>query len=93
VDEFGSIKFEAGHGRRVDAPDGPILNGTQSHAESVENYGPFINYVIFMRGGYVEELQIYKDDGGETLDLINPERIFDVFPANADPSRPSTPRQ
>lgn len=80
VDEFGSIEFDVDHRLRADVPDGPVLNAVQPDHDTIEGYGPFINYILFVEDGLINELQIYKDDGSVIQDAVDAARISDVYP-------------
>ena len=80
IDEFGSIEFDVDRSLRADVPDGPVLNAVQPDRDTIEGYGPFINYILFAKGGLISELQIYKDDGSVIQDAVDARKISDVFP-------------
>lgn len=82
IDQFGSIEFEIDCSLRADVPDGPILNAIQPDRDTIKGYGPFINYILFVKDGLIRELQIYKDDGGVIRDVFDATKISEVFPGH-----------
>lgn len=79
LDEYGSLEFKVAGGTRVQAPDGPIIDAIQPDADTIESYGPYVNYVLFVKAGFITELQIYKDDGGPIRNPIDPDKIVSAF--------------
>lgn len=63
LDEFGSLGFKVCRNCLLaQANDGPILSAVQPDEDTVENFGPYVNYILFVKDGLITESQIYKDD-------------------------------
>ena len=77
LDEYGSIGINVGARNSARFRDGPLVSATQSDRDTTEGYGPFINIILFVKSGLLNELQIYKDDSGEIINHIDPEK-FDL---------------
>jgi hypothetical protein len=79
IDESGSLEFSVR--AKIDAAvmDGPIVNAVQTDSDSKPDYGPFVNYVLFVKRGRLQELQIYKDDGSIPIEDLDPSKIFEVY--------------
>lgn len=80
VDELGSLGFKVCRScLLVQAADGPILSALQPDEDTVENFGPYINYILFVKDGLITELQIYKDDGSRIKKPLDPTKIAFAF--------------
>ena len=72
IDDFGSLKITVTSGETLDVQDGPIVNATCNDQDTIDGYGPYVNFILFVKNGYINELQIYKDDGTEIKNKVNP---------------------
>lgn len=80
LDESGSLEFKLCRScLPAQAADGPILTALQPDEDTVENFGPYINYILFVKDGLVTELQIYKDDGSQIKKPLDPTKIALAF--------------
>lgn len=77
LDEYGSIKLEINSANRAEFSNGPLVSATQRDGDTVDGYGPFINLLLFVKDGLLNELQIYKDDGGKITSRLDPMK-FDL---------------
>jgi hypothetical protein len=77
-DEYGSISLDVHKAQPGNFSDGPLITATQFDTDTVENYGPKINVILFVKNGFINELQIYKDDGKPIKSRLNPD-LFDLF--------------
>lgn len=77
IDEYGSIALRVESPMRAPFGNGPLVSATQNDRNTVEGQGPFINVLLFIKDGLLQELQIYKDDSGEIIDRIEPAK-FDL---------------
>lgn len=78
VDENGSIKLKVNSPVRARIGDGPLVTATQIDQDTVIGYGPYINVLLFLKKGVLEEVDIYKDDSGKIINPIDPQR-FDLI--------------
>lgn len=80
LDNFGSLRFLTEDRNRLNLPDGPIINALQVDQETESDFGPYVNYIIFVKDGRVCELQIYKDDDSPITSMLDASKIISVFP-------------
>jgi hypothetical protein len=78
VGEYGSIRFHIDGGEAVSRGDGPVVNASQKDQDTIDNYGPFINFVLFLKDGLLDELQIYKDDGKPNVIPVEAKRLVSI---------------
>lgn len=81
TDAYGSIAFRVSTDAAEHTVDGPIINAVQLDRDSQIGYGPFINYVLFVKDGLLSDLQIYKDDGSFFIDKPSLGKIVDIYRA------------
>ncbi len=55
------------------------MNATQKDQDTVNGYGPFINFVLFLKNGHLDELQIYKDDGSALIKKPDANEIISIY--------------
>jgi hypothetical protein len=75
IDEYGSISFKIDADSRSQFTDGPLISATQADKNTVCGYGPYINIILFIKLGMLNELQIYKDDGSPILERVDPSKF------------------
>ena len=76
IDEFGSLEFSVSSNERYDDADGPLVTAQQEDVGTVPLQGPYINFILFLRGGMLTELQIYKDDGTPIRAIYDPDKFI-----------------
>lgn len=76
LDEFGSIKIICHNDNMTHSVDGPFVTGQQEDIDTVPSFGPYINYILFVKNGKLSELQIYKDDGGAIKQNADPDQFI-----------------
>jgi hypothetical protein len=81
IDDDGSIMFRVSADAAEHTVDGPIINAVQLDRDSQIGYGPFINYVLFVKDGFLSDLQVYKDDGSSSIDKPSLGKIVDIYRA------------
>lgn len=75
LDEFGSLKFELLQCPKYFDASGPLITAQQEDANTVAGFGPYINVLLFLKEGYIDELEVYKDDGGSIASALEPEKF------------------
>lgn len=71
IDEYGSIKLFP-NGNKIYLPDGPFKSMIMNDLDTINIFGPYINIILFIKDGFISELQIYKDDGSKILSGLDP---------------------
>jgi len=75
IDEVGSLKFSVSCDELYDDVSGPLITAQQEDVDTVPGCGPYINFLLFLRDGVVDELEVYKDDGGRILSTFDPSKF------------------
>lgn len=76
IDEVGSIKFFVSRCDRYADATGPLITAQQEDVDTVPGRGPYINFLLFLCDGIIDELEIYKDDGGAILRAFDPDKFI-----------------
>jgi hypothetical protein len=76
LDEFGSIEIKCHQDDVTNSVHGPFVTGQQEDIDTLPNFGPYINYIIFVDNGRLSELQIYKDDGSVIRQKVDPDKFI-----------------
>lgn len=76
LDKFGSIKIIYRGYDTACGVNGPFVTGQQADIDTLANFGPYANYVLFVEKGRLSELQIYKDDGNAIKQDPDPEKFI-----------------
>jgi hypothetical protein len=75
IDEIGSIEFSVSCDDLYSDVSGPLITAQQEDVDTVLGRGPYINFLLFLRDGVVDELEIYKDDGSRILSTFDPSKF------------------
>jgi hypothetical protein len=75
LDEYGSLELTVPSPVKLLELSGPIVSAMQEDTDTIPTKGPYINFILFARNGVINELQIYKDDGGAIKSAIDPSRF------------------
>ncbi|WP_143748108.1 hypothetical protein [Burkholderia sp. JKS000303] len=73
IDGEGSIQLITSSDRKYNDTTGPLITAVQADIDTVQNFGPYINFVLILKDGFIDELEIYKDDGGRIVFDFNPD--------------------
>jgi hypothetical protein len=76
IDDVGSIKFLVSCDDRYAHVTGPLITAQQEDVGTVPGRGPYINFLLFLRDGIIDELEIYKDDGSQILSIFDPDKFI-----------------
>lgn len=76
IDEIGSIKLRVSCSDRYANVTGPLITAQQEDGDTVQGRGPYINFLLFLCDGVIDELEIYKDDGGRILTAYDPNKFI-----------------
>ncbi|WP_334020460.1 hypothetical protein [Burkholderia orbicola] len=75
IDEEGSLRLVTSSDRKYGDATGPLITAVQEDVDTVRNYGPYINFILILKNGFIDELEVYKDDGGEIATDFNPDGL------------------
>lgn len=72
IDDYGSLKFDGFEAHPYMMVSGPLVTGQQEDVDTIENSGPYINFILLLKDGFMSELDIYKDDGSKAVAMYDP---------------------
>jgi len=75
LDRVGSLKFKLTQCPQYFNTNGPMITAQQEDVDTVAGFGPYINVLLFLKDGYIDELEVYKDDGSEIVSQLDPEKF------------------
>ncbi|GLZ75039.1 hypothetical protein Bcon01_80840 [Burkholderia contaminans] len=75
IDEEGSLRLVTSSDKKYGDATGPLITAVQEDVDTVRNYGPYINFVLILKNGFIDELEVYKDDGGKIAADFNPDGL------------------
>ena len=76
IDDIGSVKFLVSCDDRYAHVTGPLITAQQEDVDTVPGRGPYINFLLFLCDGVIDQLEIYKDDGSQILTDFDPEKFI-----------------
>ncbi|MGH7053184.1 MAG: DUF6984 family protein [Stellaceae bacterium] len=94
IDECGSLEIKIDDSVPSRFRDGPLISARQSDADTEDEFGPHINILLFIKGGFLEELEIYKDDASPIQVSLDPgklgELLIDTRRVGPEPEKSAT---
>lgn len=75
IDTLGSLEFLVSSTDKYLDATGPLVTAQQEDVDTVPGRGPYINFLLFLRDGTIEQLEIYKDDASPIRSVNNPEKF------------------
>lgn len=91
LDECGSLGIKIEDSAPGLFRDGPLITARQPDRDTKDEFGPHINVLLFIKNGFLDELEIYKDDGSPILEPLDPgkfgELLIDTRRAGPEPEK------
>ncbi|WP_414450020.1 hypothetical protein AB4851_30125 [Burkholderia sp. 22PA0099] len=63
LDDMGSLEIRTNIASTYGAYTGPLVTAQQEDVDTISGCGPYINVLLFLKDGKLEQLEVYKDDG------------------------------
>lgn len=79
LDECGSLKIKIDDSVPGRFHDGPLITARQPDRDTGDEFGPHINVLLFIKSGFLDDLEIYKDDASPILDSLDPKKFGELF--------------
>lgn len=79
LDECGSLEIKIDDSTPSQFRDGPLVSARQSDLDTGDEFGPHINVLLFIKSGFLDELEIYKDNLSPIQASLEPEKFGEIL--------------